>query len=722
MANRYTRRAFQNQYNPVSFEQFAQAPMMAQALHDRTISEAMAQQEYMTNLPWHEQKAREVEGQLEGRIDKLTNKITNSDRGIYDVDPMTELSDIRSFKREKFMPVKTQIELALKNRQDLKKRYQDLVDKGDATSMEMREALAIFDKQSAQAVSKGTIGYDGRVLAIDPGINKMIVDYISKLPSDKIYQETGWRLDPQRGVWVNQSTGIEQNETPAELQQLAMNYISQDPKAMAYFQDRAMVAENLYAQYDPNSESIIYNGKYYNPDEFRHAIINEQIANASTVARPFSFRKTEVKENIKNLSDWQIGAYGLDGGALDDVYFAPGSSRPSDFSKNSQIKRVFRNSEGEILTTSQVDQYIYDAANLNEMSPSEQARFKKEIVPQLRKKLNKIVQESDNLLTASGKLHAETFSSAFTQMKNVLRDFWGADKIDNLSGIMLQAYENMAADGVNHPKLTTKEREDLRKMRMTKLQNHRDIAERQFAEGSNFKPQEFESSSQAESVYSSAFENTVQPPINGFVPKESKYLDPNMQEAARSNSLASLVSANSVMVVDENNEVLYGEEARDWMENHSDVDNISQPTFITTGLNKEQAAFLGGSGITVGLGDGKFAQVIIPSNSNTVSAIVQPLRALSEIEGDYNMSLDGQIKSVVYEKTNNMEKGIEYINTVQNGQAVQILKPYYLNSNGEKQYYDDGNGNAATYDLNTFREKYIFPNIQSYLTRGANFK
>lgn len=701
MANRYTRRGFRAQYNPISFEQFAQAPMMAQALHDRTIGDAMAQQEYINNLPWHAKDARRIENELAGQIDNLATKITSSDKGIYDIDPARELANIRTYKREKFAPVQSQIQMALQNRQSLKKRYQDLVDKGDVTSREMQEAMAIFDRQSAQAAGQGTIGYDGRVLAMDPGINKMVVDYISKLPADKIYQETGWKVDP-RGVWVNRSRGIEQNGMPDELQAMAMNYIMQDPQAMAYLEDRAMVTEQLYSQVDPESGSIIYNGQYYNPENFRESIIGESIQRAASVARPFSYRNVEEKENIKNLSDYHLGLFGFVNDDFDKYYAGAGEKRPTDFSLDSQIKRVFLDSDGQTMSAAQIDDYIKSVADYDMMSPQEKIRFEKEVVPQLRKSLNRIVQESPNKLSLVGKLFAEDFSGMFTAMKNAIPAWLGYDRPhDNYAALLSRAYDKMTEDGVTHPRLSKENREELRRQQRTKLARHQQ-QEVDFFEGTDFNYDKL-ALDKAESIYSQAFENTVTPTINGWAIEEDMYRDANVQEAVKSNNVASLLESNQLMVIDEENNHLYGEDAREWLMERQDVANLSRPKMVTEGVTEE---YVLGTSVTITTKDGKEGQVVIPTNSEFLHNAGAELKALAQIEQDYNMTLDGVPKIVPFTG----DTYLEYINTVYNGQAVQIIKPVKIetNSDGEvvgKTYIDDGNGNIQVFTMAEFKKE-----------------
>lgn len=291
MAGRYTQRRFRPQYNPISFDQFAQAPLAAQMLHDQTIGSAQAQQEYLNNLPWHEKQARELESNLAGQIDSLTKKITSSDRGIYDVDPATELANIATYKREKFAPGQSQIQGALAARQDLKERYQKLVDKGDRDPAQMEAALAMFDKQSRDMMSSdGTVGYSGRILAADPNMQKLALDYVKSLPKHEVLQQTGWMLDESTGRWIQQETGrvYKGDGTPDSVMALAKNYLATNQDVQNYLRDQSMLAEQMYGVTDIN--------KYQND------LLNQAVMASGAMA----FDNRSVKQNMKNASDLQM--------------------------------------------------------------------------------------------------------------------------------------------------------------------------------------------------------------------------------------------------------------------------------------------------------------------------------------------------------------------------------------------------------------------------------
>lgn len=713
--NRYTRRGVRAQYNPVSFEQFAQAPLMAQQLHDQTIASAMAQQEYLKNLPWHEEEARRIEAELEGKIDSLTNKITSSERGIYDIDGVKELSDIRSYKREKFAPTKSRIETALQNRTDLKKRYQDLVDKNDATSTEMQEALAIFDRQSKEAMTKdGTIGYDGRVLAMDPGINKMIVDYISKLPADKIYQETGWEVDPNRGVWYNRSTEQESNGMPEELKNYAMNYIMQDPKAMAYFNDRAMVAEELYSQKDEMG-NIIYGDKYYNPDQFRNEIIKEQIDRASSVAEPFSYRNLKIKENIKNLSDWQLDNFGLTDNTIQDMYFSEGETIPTDFNLDKRIKRVFKDAKGNVVGSDAIDQYIRESIDISNLSEEDKAKVESEVIPEIRKKLAKMIQESPNALTLEFEDMTNELVGGWNFIKNLPARLWTGNSQLNPEYILSNAYDRMRRDGISTPRLSEKDREILREQRKTKLSKHSQNVKTFLENTDGFTPDKL-TLAESEQTHALAYENVTTPRIMTWGVKESTYLDPNAQEAMRSNNLASFLTAGNIMVIDENNKPLEGEEAQEWIKEHQDVANIGYPGFVNSGVPDQ---YLLGTALPITTNDNKQARIIVPTNSEQIAGAAALLAPINQIRNDHNMTL-GEPKSVPFRNGIHLE----YINTVKNGQAVQLVKPYKIGEDGSKKYLDSDEkpGTAAIYYVDDFADKYINPMLKKYVQTGKSIK
>jgi hypothetical protein len=311
MVNRYSQRYQPAMFNPVSFEQYASVPLMAQQKHDKYTEDLTAQKDKIQSLPWHDGESKRVTDALDSQIEEATTGLINSKKGIYDVNTAKQLGDIRNYKDQSFNPVKQQIEGAVNARQELKERYSKLVDKGEYDEAYANEALALFDKNSKGLMESGNINYDGRVLAYDPDINKKVMDAAKSKPMQEFVQDSGWQVDANRGAWINTKTGVESNGTPKELVDFAKQFLMSDEKAMNHFRDKTLIETSLYATEKDEMGNILYNNKAYNPEELTSTLFNEKIERAASIASDFAVRNTNQTQDMRNLTDWQLNEFGF---------------------------------------------------------------------------------------------------------------------------------------------------------------------------------------------------------------------------------------------------------------------------------------------------------------------------------------------------------------------------------------------------------------------------
>ena len=308
MANRFTRRGPRAQFQPISFEQYLYAPSHAQNKHDSTLKSALANKTQIDNLKWMEDEARGLESQLNKEIDKVTSKINSE--GVLNQNTTEQLMDLYNKKEELFGKGSKGEKIA--GAAAARQSYIDRLQNSEMSAKSQQEALSVFDKRSTESYKKGNIGYDSRLLATDPGIQDKINKFLESLPASKIEQDTGWRQDPQSLTWRNTVTKETSNGTPNQLAAYASNYIMNDPESMQYFEDQAMVAEELYSSKDELGNTV-YGDKTYKPGSFKNEFIKNNISNiANNSGSAYSYQELSRLNNMKNMSAAQSYSYQVD--------------------------------------------------------------------------------------------------------------------------------------------------------------------------------------------------------------------------------------------------------------------------------------------------------------------------------------------------------------------------------------------------------------------------
>jgi len=260
MANRYSSRQVPvSQFQPLSFQELATVPMALQQKHDATINNALKMEENLSSLPWHQQRAKQIEQGFNSNIDSLVGKIT--DQGIQDINTTNELLKLKDAKQKMFGPDSeaAQIKNALAKRQELLKRYKDNKDITDSRAL---RALSKFDAESMQAMERGDIRYDGRMLNPEIDLNKKYTKIMQDLPLKEIIQDLGYKPDFERGVFTNTRTnrsfkfGELQGKSKEEQQKLIdglTNYLVNagysDPEIKNYIQEEAFLNDKSVEEF-----------------------------------------------------------------------------------------------------------------------------------------------------------------------------------------------------------------------------------------------------------------------------------------------------------------------------------------------------------------------------------------------------------------------------------------------------------------------------------------
>jgi len=672
MFNRYSQRGQRAVFNPMSFEQYAAVPLMAQQTHDKAITDAQSQLDSIKALGWHSEETKKAEAALNKKINDFSGKLTNSNRGIYDVDASKEIGDIRNFKRDEFTPIQEQAQGAVAARQDLIKRYRD--DK-DHSEKDLEQALQLFDKQSQDSYSKdGAIGYQGRLLAKDPDVTQMGIDYADNLPKNTQLTDSGWTLR-EDGIFFNTKTKITSNGTPTDVQLMVQSYLQNNNDVTEYLSDQAMVQSELYLQKDENG-NIVGNGKAYNPDkfnksEYQNDFIQNKIHTASQIASRQATLGTEVTQDMRNASTFTLGQRGLlkpdaSGGLY---YTGVGTNIKSDINESSRQQRSLLDAEGNTVLPEQLDDILTESIQKSKMNDRQKADLMLKL-PQLREELYKMkTQESQSGIVIEG-----VSAGSKKLMNSILLGLGLEDHTtENLEGVFVKAKNWLVRDGYTTPDITKEERAIMKEVKLDGFGNHIDNVN-SFAEGTSMS-NKYDNSEKSFKLYESAFKEVTTPKVMGLYGVASDYFDANIQNVSKTKSLASVANSGSVVILDEEGtSIELGNSAKEWLEaNSAGATVVGQPFLVTEGLTPE---YMFGSAIRFEK-DGKYFNVVVPTDSEQLKARAGRFQKLALIQQDANMSSTqgGNTKFIEnYDKDLNME----YINTVdRNGQAVTMLKPYY---------------------------------------------
>lgn len=287
MFNRYSQQYQPAMFNPLSFEDYAAVPLLAQQKHDQYVSDLTAQKDAIQGLTWHDEAGKKAIDELNSQIENATSGLINSKKGIYSVNTAQQLGEIRNYKEKSFNPLKQEIEEAALSRKELQDRYDKLVDQG-YSSQRAQAAIMAFDKTSRDAYGKdGSVGYNGRILADDPDMQELGLKYAERLSKEETIRQTGFE-PTNDGRWMNVETGEVTNGTPKEVMQMVTNYLKTNQEVQRYLDDEAFLAKSVYGVEDT--------------EKYKNDLIN----NAAYASSNLAFRNTSVKFDMKNMSDSQM--------------------------------------------------------------------------------------------------------------------------------------------------------------------------------------------------------------------------------------------------------------------------------------------------------------------------------------------------------------------------------------------------------------------------------
>lgn len=634
--NRYTQRGVRALYNPVSFEQFAQAPLMAQQLHDQTIASAVAQQEYLNSLPWHEKEARKVEGELESQIESLTNKITNSDRGIYDVDGVKELTNIKNYKRNKFTPVKNKIESALVARENFKKNIQERVVKGDFSHNDVATMMNMFDTSSQQAMVDGNISYNTTDYSSIVGYGDKLREIAKDVPEREFVNNTGYRINQNDSSFTNIKTGVtyrfgdpSNKEEQAKMIENFTNYLTSQATSDS---DVSGSLQTEYALYGDKSKGF-------------NQFVSERLTPiAEQISSIYGGRlKTDQSISRQSMNEFERGVYLPP--SLNDMYY--GYAGNFKFGEDATVVTPFKSqkklvdSQGNALDKITIQKELSKALKnqgYEQFLDENGVVTEQFLMRYLKAETGSLGQRAVEDFKNAVDIFSTDISDAFKLLNsktpgNLVSKLLDPKNFESMGLALEDVTSTLREKGFKTEKFTKEEQKAFNEQLTTDYHNYIQDFQNQLSERPDvLKGFKFDGGAEENIIkYRSAVSNKKERPMKGYSSNNSKnpfYItEPIVNTAIKNNNFAVLVEAGNIMVLDENGTKLeVGSDIYKALRNEST--DIIPGVQITENTIPE---FIGGYTLGVKTQDGKIYRVLVPPTADKVKSVFSPFAEFARL-------------------------------------------------------------------------------------------
>jgi hypothetical protein len=207
--NRFANRRNFNQFNPVSFEEYAAVPLATQQAHDNTLNTAIESQLDVDALAPDVELRDELQGGINQRLGYVVDDI--QEKGFSNAIS----NDLIGIKRERDKLMSSSGQLGqIQASVAARNAYREQLDKNkNITGDIRRNALALSDSRY-KGVEVGGI-YSGYNPSDYVDLNKEVNAYISQMKPQIIARDTGWVYNSKDNTWNKGTTKTEQ--LPPEL-------------------------------------------------------------------------------------------------------------------------------------------------------------------------------------------------------------------------------------------------------------------------------------------------------------------------------------------------------------------------------------------------------------------------------------------------------------------------------------------------------------------------